>query len=49
MDTDCIVGPPAGEMLIGQSELERLDLVASCAERTLVPNPESPIYPLLPV
>lgn len=49
MDTDCIVGPPTEEVLIGQIELERLDLVANCAERTLVPNPESPIYPLLPV
>ncbi len=47
MSTDCIVGPPLSEPLIGQVVMEELDLVADCANRTLGPRPESPIYPLL--
>ncbi len=47
MNTDCIVGPPASEALIGQVIMEELDLVADCTNRTLTPRPESPIYPLL--
>ena len=47
MDADCVVGPPGGYVLIGQIELERLDLVANCKERTLQPNPESPTHPLI--
>jgi clan AA aspartic protease len=47
MNTDCIVGPPLSEALIGQVILEELDLVADCQKRTLTPRPESPIYPLL--
>ena len=47
MNTDCIVGPPLSEPLIGQIVMEALDLVADCANRTLGPRPESPDYPLL--
>jgi predicted aspartyl protease len=47
MNTDCIVGPPLSEALIGQVILEGLDLLADCQHRTLIPRPESPIYPLL--
>ena len=47
MSTDCIVGPPFSEPLIGQIVLERLDLVADCNRRTLGPRPESPDKPLL--
>lgn len=47
MNTDCIIGPPLGESLIGQIILEELDLIADCQRRTLTPRPESPIYPLL--
>ena len=47
MNTDCIVGPPLSEALIGQVILEELDLVADCQKRALMPRPESPIYPLL--
>lgn len=47
MSTDCIVGPPLSEALIGQIVLEALDLLADCTKRTLTPRPESPDYPLL--
>jgi len=47
MSTDCIVGPPLSETLIGQVVLEELDLLADWVNRTLVPRPESPDYPLL--
>ena len=47
MTTDCIVGPPLSEPLIGQVILEELDLLADCGNRTLLPRPESPDYPLL--
>ena len=49
MTTDCIVGPPASEPLIGQIVLERLDLIADCATKTLSARPESPDRPLLKV
>ena len=45
MVTDCIVGPPLSEPLIGQVVLERLDLIADCGNRTLTPR--YPDYPLL--
>ena len=47
MNTDCIVGPPLSEPLIGQIVLEAMDLVADCTNRTLGPRPESPDRPLL--
>ncbi len=47
MTTECIVGPPLSEALIGQIILERLDLLANCVNQTLIPRPESPYYPLL--
>jgi clan AA aspartic protease len=47
MTTDCIVGPPLSEPLIGQVVLEELDLLADCTNRALTPRPESPDYPLL--
>ena len=47
MNTDCIVGPPASEALIGQVILEELDLIPDCQRQTLTPRPESPIYPSL--
>jgi clan AA aspartic protease len=47
MITECIVGPPASEALIGQVILEELDLIADCQKQTLSPRPESPIYPSL--
>ena len=47
MTTECIVGPPLSEPLIGQIVLERLDLLADCQHRQLTPRPESPYYPLL--
>ena len=36
MNTDCIVGPPLSEPLIGQIVLEALDLVANCTNHTLL-------------
>ena len=47
MNTDCIVGPPLSEPLIGQIVLEALDLVTDCTNRTLSPRPESPDRHLL--
>ena len=37
MTTECIVGPPLGEPLIGQIVLERLDLLADCQNQQLTP------------
>ena len=45
MSTDCVVGPPLSEPLIGQIVLEALDLIADCTNRTLTPR--FPDYPLL--
>ena len=45
MSIDCIVGPPFGEILVGQVVLETLDLIADCREQTLLPR--MPDYPLL--
>ena len=47
MSTDCVVGPPLSQALVGQIVMEALDLVADCTNRTLTPRPESPDYPLL--
>ena len=47
MTTDCIVGPPQTEALVGQIVLEALDLVVDCGTRTVSPRPESPDRPLL--
>ena len=38
MVTECVVGPPLSEPLIGQIVLEGLDLIADCANRTLTPR-----------
>ena len=45
MVTECVVGPPSSEALIGQIVLEALDLIADCANRTLTPR--TPDYPTL--
>lgn len=47
MNSDCVVGPPLSEALIGQIILEELDLIADCQSQALVTRPESPIYPSL--
>ena len=47
MISECVVGPPFSERLIGQIVLEALDLVADCTNRTGAPRPESPDSPLL--
>jgi predicted aspartyl protease len=47
MDTDCLVGPPRSEPLVGQLVLERLDLVLDPVKRTVQPRPESPFLPSL--
>ncbi len=47
MTTECIVGPPLSESLIGQVVLEELDLLPDCQRRQLIPRPESPYFPLL--
>ena len=45
MVTECVVGPPLSEPLIGQIVLEALDLIADCANRML--RPRTPDYPSL--
>lgn len=47
MTTDCLMGPPRCEPLIGQLVMERLDIVIDPLKRTLTPRPESPYLPLL--
>ena len=47
MVTDCVIGPPLCEPLIGQLVMEELDLLVDCANRTLIARPESPNHPLL--
>jgi predicted aspartyl protease len=47
MDTDCLVGPPRCEPLVGQLVLERLDLIIDPVRRTVSPRPESPFLPSL--
>jgi predicted aspartyl protease len=37
------------EVLIGQTVLERLDLLANCSERKLMPHPDRPNQPVLNV
>lgn len=46
-ETDCMVGPPRSEPLIGQLVLERLDLIIDPLKRTVTPRPESPFLPSL--
>ena len=47
MNTDCVVGPPNSQPLVGQIVMEGLDLIADCTKRTLTPRPESSEYPQL--
>ncbi len=47
MDTDCLVGPPQYEPLVGQLVLERLDLIIDPIKRVVSPRPESPFLPSL--
>lgn len=44
---DCIVLPLGADALVGQIVMERLDLIADCAARTLHPRPEAPDRPLM--
>ena len=45
--TDCLVGPPGCETLIGQLVMERLDLIPDPRLHTLTVRPESPLGPTL--
>ena len=47
MVTDCIIGPPLCEPLLGQLVLEELDLIVDAQRKILGPRPESPNLPLL--
>lgn len=49
MTTDCLVGPPRCEALLGQVVLEQLDLIVHPTRQQLVVNPESPFLPMLPL
>jgi predicted aspartyl protease len=46
-DTDCLVGPPECEPLLGQLVLERLDLIVDPVKCEVTPRPESPFLPSL--
>lgn len=43
--TQCVIGPPQCEVLIGQLVLEAMDMVADCTNRSLTPR--APGYPNL--
>jgi len=45
--TEAIVLPPTTDALIGQIPLEGTDLHVDCGNQRLMPDPESPIYPLM--
>lgn len=47
MNTDCLVGPPGCEPLVGQIVMEALDLIADPVKRIITPRPESPFLPTL--
>ena len=47
MNTDCLVGPPRSEPLLGHVVLERLDLIVDATKRQLTVRPESPFLPTL--
>lgn len=47
MATDCLVGPPGCEPLLGQIIMEGLDIILDPRRRTLAPRPESPDRPTL--
>jgi clan AA aspartic protease len=47
MITECAVGPPGSEALLGQIPLEAMDLIVDCAQQKLTPRPESPYMPTL--
>ena len=44
----CRVGDPGlgDEVILGQTVLEKLDVLADCARQRLVPNPEHPDQPV---
>jgi clan AA aspartic protease len=49
VETNCLVGPPGSEPLLGQVVLEQADLLIDCANQQLVTRPGSPYLPTLKV
>jgi clan AA aspartic protease len=47
VETNCVVGPPGSEALLGQIVLEEADLLIDCANQRLIARPESPYLPTL--
>ena len=47
VETNCVVGPPGSEPLLGQIVLEEADLLIDCANQRLIARPESPYLPTL--
>jgi len=45
--TDCLMGPPGCEALLGQVVLESLDLIVDPLRRQVTVRPESPFLPTL--
>ena len=45
--TDCLVGPPGCEVLVGHLIMEALDLVLGPLKGKIFPRPESPFLPTL--
>lgn len=46
---ECIVSAPGTQPFLGQVELELMDLLVDCTNQRLVPRPESPYLPLVPL
>ncbi len=49
VETNCLVGPPGSEALLGQTVLEQADLLIDCANQQLITRPGSPYLPTLKV
>jgi len=47
MATDAVLLPHGSKISIGQIVLRRLDLLVDFQNQTLIPRPESPVYPSL--
>lgn len=46
---ECIANAPGTRPLLGQVELELVDLLVDCTNQRLVSRPESPYLPLVPL
>ena len=47
--TTGVVGQPQTPVLLGQVPIELLDVLVDCGAQRLIPRPESPFIPMMPV